>query len=93
MRNAGLPIFSITDEVGNEWREFEENKLLVFSDSYPHRVVNQFDSKRVVLIIDFWHKDLTDAEVRCLQYIMTEISSKEGKGSFWSNLMISLFDK
>ena len=43
---------------GDEWREWEEGKCLVFDDSWEHEVTHDGDSQRVVLLINFWHPGL-----------------------------------
>lgn len=44
---------------------FKEGECIVFDDSFEHETVNPHGSQpRVVLIVDFWHPDLTDEEVR-----------------------------
>ncbi|HVR90504.1 MAG TPA: aspartyl/asparaginyl beta-hydroxylase domain-containing protein [Novosphingobium sp.] len=48
--------------VGNEVREWEEGKLLVFDDSIEHEAWNDSDRDRVVLIFDIWRPDLTKQE-------------------------------
>lgn len=68
-------------QVGSETKEFKEGKWLIFSDSFPHRVFNDLDTRRVVLIIDVWHKGITDVEVKCLEHIMQKIQGQqENKG-------------
>ena len=52
--------------VGSETRAWEEGKCLVFEDSFEHEVWNRSDSRRIVLIVDLWHPDLSDVEVRAL---------------------------
>ncbi|OFW27883.1 MAG: hypothetical protein A3H97_16600 [Acidobacteria bacterium RIFCSPLOWO2_02_FULL_65_29] len=52
--------------VGTETRTWEEGKCLVFEDSFEHEVWNRSDSRRIVLIADLWHPDLTGIEVRAL---------------------------
>ncbi|XP_067666015.1 aspartyl/asparaginyl beta-hydroxylase-like [Haliotis asinina] len=46
--------------VGNDTREWEEGKFLIFDDSFEHEVWHDGDQFRLVLIMDFWHPDLTD---------------------------------
>ena len=48
--------------VGNEVREWEPGKLMVFDDSIEHEAWNDSDQDRVVLIFDIWRPDLTAAE-------------------------------
>ena len=56
--------------VGGEIVELKEGKCLVFDDSFLHEAYNDHPTEpRVVLIIDFWHPDFTDEEIRFLSYI------------------------
>jgi aspartate beta-hydroxylase len=48
--------------IGDEMHEWHEGEWLVFDDSFDHEVWNDSDEERIVLIIDFWHPDLTPAE-------------------------------
>jgi hypothetical protein len=48
--------------VGEEMCEWREGHCLVFDDSFEHEVWNDSGSERVVLIVDFWHPELTPAE-------------------------------
>lgn len=52
--------------VGGETREWREGRCLLFEDSFEHSVWNLSPERRIVLIVDFWHPDLTDVEVRAL---------------------------
>jgi aspartate beta-hydroxylase len=54
-------------KVGGEVRRWQEGKCLVFDDSLQHEAWNFTPDPRVVLIIDFWHPDLTPAEVAYLE--------------------------
>lgn len=49
-------------QVGEERRSWEEGKLTTLDTSFEHSTGNPSDSDRHVLIIDFWHPDLTEAE-------------------------------
>jgi len=42
-------------------------KCLAFDDSFLHEVWNESDRERIVLVVDCWHPDLTDDEVRLLE--------------------------
>jgi aspartate beta-hydroxylase len=55
--------------VGRETREWEEGKTMLFDDSFEHEAWNHSGSRRAVLILDFWHPDLTPPEVSVLQEI------------------------
>jgi aspartyl/asparaginyl beta-hydroxylase (cupin superfamily) len=48
--------------IGEETYRWEEGKCLIFDDSFDHEVWNEASSERVVLIVDFWHPDVTPAE-------------------------------
>jgi aspartyl/asparaginyl beta-hydroxylase (cupin superfamily) len=48
--------------VGNEVREWEVGKLLIFDDSIDHEAWNDGSEDRVVLIFDIWRPELTDQE-------------------------------
>lgn len=52
--------------VGTETRAWENGRCLVFEDSFEHEVWNRSTARRVVLIADLWHPDLTGIEVRAL---------------------------
>lgn len=44
--------------VGEEWRTWEEGKVLVLDSSFEHEVVHKGNDLRVVLILDIWHPEL-----------------------------------
>jgi aspartyl/asparaginyl beta-hydroxylase (cupin superfamily) len=50
--------------VGNEVREWEEGKLLIFDDTIEHEAWNYSDQNRVVLIFDIWRPELSEQERR-----------------------------
>lgn len=52
--------------VGAETRGWEAGKALLFDDSFEHEVWNRGSADRLVMIVDFWHPELTDVEVRAL---------------------------
>jgi aspartate beta-hydroxylase len=54
-------------KVGGETRRWQEGQCLVFDDSLEHEAWNHTSKPRVVLIIDFWHPDLTAAEIAYLE--------------------------
>jgi len=54
--------------VGNEEREWEEGEMLVFDTSYIHKCWNDSDRNRYVLVLRFWHPDLTLAERRAIHF-------------------------
>ena len=50
--------------VGNEVREWEEGKLLIFDDTIEHEAWNDSSEDRVVLIFDIWRPELSEREKR-----------------------------
>lgn len=48
--------------VGNDVREWEEGKLLIFDDTIEHEAWNDGPDDRVVLIFDIWRPELTEEE-------------------------------
>ena len=54
---------------GNEERTWEEGKLTTLDTSFEHSTGNPTDGERHVLIIDFWHPDLTEAERAGLELV------------------------
>eukprot|EP01041_Mallomonas_annulata_P000927 gene928-1797_t len=55
--------------VGSEWMVLEEGKCVVFDDSFEHEAENTSGLPRVVLIVDVWHPDLSDDEVKVFDFI------------------------
>ncbi|MDF5729620.1 MAG: aspartyl/asparaginyl beta-hydroxylase domain-containing protein [Rhizonema sp. PD38] len=67
--------------VGNETRTWQEGKCLLFDDSFEHEVKINATSSRIALIVDVWHPDLTDSEIKALESLeLTEFAPyiKEG---------------
>ena len=56
-------------EVGGERKGWEEGKLTTLDTSFTHSTGNPSESDRHVLIIDFWHPELTDAERAALDFV------------------------
>ena len=48
--------------VGNEIREWEVGKLMIFDDTIEHEAWNDSSEDRVILIFDIWRPELTDQE-------------------------------
>ncbi|KAL3888160.1 hypothetical protein ACJMK2_000539 [Sinanodonta woodiana] len=55
--------------VTNETREWLEGKFIIFDDSFEHEVWHDGKDLRLVLIIDFWHPELTEQQRRNLSPI------------------------
>jgi len=47
---------------GEETRKIEAGKAIFFDDSFFHEAWNETDQIRIVLIVEVWHPDLSDAE-------------------------------
>jgi aspartyl/asparaginyl beta-hydroxylase (cupin superfamily) len=52
--------------VGTTKANWQEGKALVFEDTYEHEVWHNGKSRRIVLIVDFWHPELTKEEIAVL---------------------------
>ena len=48
--------------VGNETRQWEQGKLLIFDDSIEHEARNPSGEMRIILLFDIWRPELSDAE-------------------------------
>ncbi len=48
----------------------KEGEIIIFDDSHEHEAANDsITDPRVVLVIDIWHPDLTDKEIKFFQFI------------------------
>ena len=56
-------------QVGDDRRSWEAGKLTTLDTSFEHSTGNPTDSDRHVLIIDFWHPELSEAERKALTFI------------------------
>lgn len=52
--------------VANERLHWQNGEVFVFEDSFEHEVWNRSNQARTVLILDFWHPDLTEVEKQAL---------------------------
>lgn len=55
--------------VGGEKRPWANGKGMIFDTSFLHETFNEGDVDRYVLLIRFWHPELTLAERVALQYV------------------------
>ncbi|CAM9814716.1 unnamed protein product [Pylaiella littoralis] len=55
--------------VGEEKRTWENGKALILDTSFEHETRNDSRRDRIVLIIDYWHPDLTQAEQEALAFV------------------------
>ena len=58
---------------GNEIREWEEGKLLIFDDSIEHEAKNPSDDLRIILLFDIWRPELTETERNAISGIFDAI--------------------
>lgn len=56
-------------QVGDERRSWQEGKLTTLDTSFEHSTGNPSASERHVLIIDYWHPELTEAEIKSLELV------------------------
>ncbi|NNE08955.1 MAG: aspartyl/asparaginyl beta-hydroxylase domain-containing protein, partial [Gemmatimonadetes bacterium] len=64
-------------EVNGEARTSKAGECLVFDDSYYHSAWNRGGATRVVLVFDFWHPELSKAEITGVaKYLSTSGSAK-----------------
>jgi aspartyl/asparaginyl beta-hydroxylase (cupin superfamily) len=60
--------------VGNETREWRENELLIFDDSFEHEAWNRSDKTRVVLLFEIWRPEISEEERAALTAIFEAIN-------------------
>jgi len=51
------------------FRTWEEGKFIIFDDSFEHEVWHDGNEFRLVLIVDFWHPELTEQQRKTLSPI------------------------
>ena len=49
-------------QVGTQVQPWTPGKCMILDDSYPHHVWNQTQDKRVLLLLDIWHPDISKPE-------------------------------
>eukprot|EP00435_Cladocopium_sp_Y103_P011367 s125_g2.t5 len=55
--------------VGGEERPWKEDDCIILDTSFMHSTRNDSDEDRFVLVVDFWHPDLTIPEREALEWI------------------------
>jgi aspartate beta-hydroxylase len=70
--------------VGNQTREWEPGKALVFDDSIEHEAYNGSDRIRIVLIFDTWNPLLTAAERELVRDMLVAAEDYYGAGGSWA---------
>ena len=59
--------------VGGETRTWSEGQCIIFDTTFEHEAWNKSDEPRVVLLVDFWHPDLTQVERKFLMSVTQRI--------------------
>lgn len=60
-------------QVGKKKREWVEAKSLVFDSSFVHSTRNDGTSDRTVLVVKFWHPQITSVERDALEFIFSAL--------------------
>ncbi|KAL7462975.1 hypothetical protein ACHAXS_003345 [Conticribra weissflogii] len=63
--------------VGMQWHSWKPGKILLFDDSFEHEVHNDTDEERVVLLLRFWHPDLSSESAMRDDFLMEAMVKKE----------------
>jgi aspartyl/asparaginyl beta-hydroxylase (cupin superfamily) len=64
--------------VGNETREWEEGKLLIFDDSMEHEAKNPSGELRIILLFDTWRPEISAEERAGISAIFNAIEDFRG---------------
>jgi hypothetical protein len=64
--------------VGNETREWEEGKLLIFDDSIEHEAKNPSRELRIILLFDLWRPEIGEEERGGISAIFETIDRFQG---------------
>lgn len=64
--------------VGNETREWEEGKLLIFDDSIEHEAKNPSGELRIILLFDIWRTEIGEEERSGISAIFESIDRFQG---------------
>lgn len=56
--------------VGDETKVLEQDKCIIFDDSFNHEAWYDGTQTRINLIVDFWHPELTDEEVKFFSMLL-----------------------
>ncbi len=64
-----VPLEKCWIKVGGIQKSWSSNNVIVFDTSFVHETSNDSDEDRYVMIIDFWHPELTLVERDALTYI------------------------
>lgn len=64
--------------VGGETKWFKDGEAVLFDDSFNHEAWNDGDKTRINLILDFWHPELSDMEVKFF-HMLQQAKLKNGR--------------
>ena len=64
--------------VGNETREWDEGKLLIFDDSFEHEAMNPTGELRIILLFDIWRPEIGPEERAAISAIFDAIDQFQG---------------
>ena len=64
--------------VGGTEATWQEGRCLVFDDSFQHEAWNFGNTTRTILLVEFWHPDLNDAEVEFFKTLSPIIRDNPG---------------
>jgi len=75
--------------VGDEVRPYEDGKCVVFDDSFVHAVAHRGPQRRVTLMLDFCHPNMTDSEIEGFQLLMRNATGAVNQNQFFHSLGIN----
>jgi hypothetical protein len=64
--------------VGSEARGWTQGRGIVFDDSFEHEVWHEGSETRVVLLVRFWHPELTPVEIECIGALHEKVIDAAG---------------
>jgi hypothetical protein len=73
---AAPPQSGCRPEVNGESRTWGNGQCVIFDDFMAHEVWNESDDERIVLVVDLWHPNLTDAEIELLKGLHRFVSAQ-----------------
>ena len=56
--------------VGDETKHLEQDKCIIFDDSFNHEAWHDGQTTRINLILDVWHPELSDDEVKFFSMLL-----------------------
>ena len=56
--------------VGDEVKNLVQDQCIIFDDSFNHEAWHDGEHTRINLIIDFWHPELSDDEVKFFSMLL-----------------------